>query len=254
MMHRIKLLAAMGILAGLMSGCATTKNIKPSPDDPYERMNRSIWNVNRALDKVIAQPIAYAYHQYLPNPIQQGIGNFFDNFREITNIANDILQSEYNYFWHDLARFSVNTTVGILGFFDPATALGLDIRKQDFGQTLYHWGYRQSAYLVIPILGPSTIRDGIGIGVDYCALSAWPWIHKDWKKISLLVIDGIDLRARYLGNETVLDAVALDEYTFVRDAYLQHRQYLFNNENTEEDVDQDPYEKEFGSDNQKVVD
>jgi phospholipid-binding lipoprotein MlaA len=236
-----------------MSGCSTTVTYDNQSDktvvyDPLESINRPIWKINRALDKAIAQPIAYAYLRFLPNPFQQGIGNFFDNFREITNIANDLLQFQFNYFWYDTARFTVNTTVGLLGFFNPAGALGLDKRKQDFGQTLYHWGYTESAYFVIPILGPSTIRDTIGIAVDYYALSAWPWIHRDWKKYGLLVLDGIDLRARYLGNETVIDAVALDEYTFVRDAYLQRRKYLVNNQNTEEDIDQDPYEKEFGSD------
>lgn len=250
MMRRIKPIAVAAISMSILCSCATTSpnpDSKPHPEDPYERMNRRTWAVNRVLDKAIAQPIAYVYHKYLPGPFQQGIGNFFDNFREVTNIANDLLQCEFNYFWYDTCRLAVNSTVGLFGIFDPAGSLGLERRKQDFGQTLYHWGYTESAYFVIPILGPSTFRDTIGVGVDYFALSAWPWIHNDWRKLSLLALDGIDLRARYLGGEAVLDAVALDEYAFVRDAYLQRRKYLFKNENCEEDLDQDPFDDEFGS-------
>lgn len=247
MMQRITSFTTTAMLISLLCGCATTTGPNAMPEDPYEPWNRKVWKVNRVLDKAIAQPVAYMYHKYLPGPFQHGIGNFFDNFREVTNIANDLLQLELNYFWYDTCRLVVNTSVGLFGIFDPASALGLERRQQDFGQTLYHWGYKESAYFVLPILGPSTIRDSIGVGVDYFGLSAWAWIHSDWRKYALLALDGIDLRARFLGNEAVIDAVALDEYAFIRDAYLQRRKYLFTNENSEVVLDEDPFDEEFGS-------
>lgn len=209
------------------------------PNDPYETYNRAMFGFNHAFDKVVTKPIAYLYFLYMPLPFQEGIGNFFDNLREIQNVSNDLLQGKLGYASRDASRFLINTSIGLFGFFDVAGALGLEHRKEDFGQTLYCWGYENSAYFMFPFLGPSTIRDTVGLFVDYYLLSAWPWIDKDWR-YPLLAVDIIDLRARALRNETVLDILAVDEYVFIRDAYFQRRQYLFNQEeNGSEEVD--PY-------------
>jgi len=242
MLRRIIFFTLM-IFANLnLISCSKTN---PNQNDPLEVFNREMYGFNKTFDTALVKPAAYMYREYLPYPFQAGIGNFFDNLREISNFANDLLQFKFAYAMNDVARLCINSTVGILGFFDPATTLGLEHRKQDFGQTLYHWGYKQSAYLVLPILGPSSIRDGIGIGVDYFALSIWPWIDSDWWKLGLLTVDGLDLRARVLGHETVIDVVALDEYSFIRDAYFQRRRYLFN-EQSDTENEFDPYSENVG--------
>lgn len=220
-----------------MIGC--TKSVA-HPQDPMEKYNRAMFGFNRAFDRSVTKPVAYIYFRYLPSPFQQGIGNFFDNLREIQNVSNDLLQGKFGFAARDASRFLINSTIGIFGLFDFAGELGLEHRKEDFGQTLYHWGYKKSAYFVMPFLGPSTFRDTAGILVDYYALSVWPWIEKDLR-CWLLGVDLIDLRARALRNETVLDILAVDEYVFIRDAYFQRRQYLFNQETDLEFSDVDPY-------------
>lgn len=226
MRNRIAVLLAI-IVNLLIQGCSSTAH---HPSDPLEKMNRRVYGFNKAIDKAVTKPVAYVYWRYLPKPMQAGIGNFYDNLKEIPNVANDVLQFRFGYAARDSSRFLVNSTIGILGFIDVAGRLGLPHRKNDFGQTLYRWGYKKSAYLVLPILGPSSFRDGFGLLVDYTGLSIWPWIESKWR-YPLLAVDAIDTRARLLRSETVIDAVAIDEYEFIRDAYFQRREYLFNQAN-----------------------
>lgn len=235
MLRRITYILTTLLILCFSSGCTTTA---AHPNDPLEPYNRAVFGFNRSLDRTVIKPISYIYFGYLPGPIQEGIGNFFDNLREIQNVANDLLQLKFGFAARDSSRFLINSTIGIFGLFEVAEALGLEHRKEDFGQTLYHWGYKNSYYLMLPFLGPSTIRDAIGIAVDYYALSVWPWIDEDWR-YSLLALDLIDLRSRMLRNETVLDILAVDEYVFLRDAYFQRRNYLFNHESESGEVD--PY-------------
>lgn len=237
MLRRIVFTLTTLLIICFSSGCARST---AHPQDPMECYNRAMFGFNRAFDKAVTKPIAYVYFMYLPNPFQEGIGNFFDNLREVQNVTNDLLQLKFGYAARDASRFLINSTFGIFGIFDPAEALGLDHRKEDFGQTLYHWGYKESAYFVLPFLGPSTVRDGAGIVVDWYLLSIWPWIDTDWR-YPLLLVDLIDLRARLLRNETVLDILAVDEYVFIRNAYFQRRQFLFNQEKEEESTNVDPY-------------
>jgi phospholipid-binding lipoprotein MlaA len=227
MLQRTLASALLSVACIVMSGCAHQQS-SPHLQDPFEGLNRATFTFNKTVDKVAVKPVAYVYLKYTPPPLQVGITNFFDNLRELTNIANDLLQLKFAYAAHDTSRFLINTTLGIGGIFNPASTLGLEHRKEDFGQTLHHWGYHNSYYLVLPFLGPSTFRDTIGIAVDYYALSIWPWIESDWEKYALIGVDYLDIRARLLRKESVLDVLAVDEYTFVRDAYFQHREYLFN--------------------------
>tara|TARA_R110002110_G_scaffold383245_2_gene594621 strand:+ start:70028 stop:70756 length:729 start_codon:yes stop_codon:yes gene_type:complete len=206
----------------LLGACAGTPK---NADDPFERVNREIYGFNRTIDRAVFKPTAYLYKNYIPSPVRTGVGNFFSNLEEITTVANDVLQGKLNYAAHDLARFGVNSTIGLLGFFDVAGELGLDRRKEDFGQTLYVWGYEQSAYLILPFLGPSTIRDGIGRGVDL-GLSIWPWLPSDDAALGLLALNLVDKRAAILHKESILTTIALDEYTLIRDAFLQRRTFL----------------------------
>lgn len=240
----LRRLLSCALLSTMLWGCQKTN---PHPLDPFEGINREIYGLNKTIDKAIVKPVAYLYWQYMPSPFQTGIGNFYDNLREIPNVANDILQGKFAYASHDFSRFLINSTLGIGGFFDPAGSLGLPHRKEDFGQTLYVWGYEESAYIVLPILGPSTIRDTVGLAVDYYAFSVWPWIDSDELRYGLLTLDLIDLRARLLRHDTVISTVAVDEYAFMRDAYFQRRLYLINNEldndaNANGIADDDPYD------------
>lgn len=239
MLRRTLISALFGITSLTLTGCATSQK-NPHIDDPFEGLNRATFSFNKAVDTVVVKPVSYVYLKYLPQPFQIGIGNFFDNIREVTNIANDLLQLKFKYATHDLSRLLINTTLGIGGLFDPASSLGLEHRKEDFGQTLYHWGYHHSYYVVLPFIGPSTFRDTLGIGVDYYALSVWPWIEPGWEKYTILGLDYLDLRARLLRRESVLDSLAVDEYAFMRDAYFQHRKYLF--EETSNDSTDDVYD------------
>lgn len=213
------LLLALGV-----SACSTTNTMHP--DDPYENFNRGIYKFNKAVDKVLIKPIAYTYNKFTPRPVRSGVNNFFSNIGEVNTISNDILQLKLNYAAHDFARLAINSTIGLLGLIDVAAELGLDRRKEDFGQTLYHWGYEKSNYLVLPFMGPSTFRDGVGLAVDYFGLSLWPWIETNDDRAILMGVNFIDTRAHLLKTETILDTIAVDEYSFIRDAYLQNRVYL----------------------------
>lgn len=225
----------------VMGGCAHKTH---HPQDPFEGINRGVYKFNKTADKLIIKPVSYIYWKYMPQPIQTGVGNFFDNLSEIPHTINEILQANFRYVAWDMSRFLINSTVGVAGFFDIAGALGVEQHKNDFGQTLYKWGYKESAYLVIPLLGPSTFRDGIGLAMDYTILSVWPWVESHLR-YKLLVLDALDTRARLLRSETVLEAVAIDEYEFIRNAYFQRRAFVFNqgNDLTNET---DPYDE--GSD------
>jgi len=250
MKFNLKTFGKICCLALLIAQTAIAQNNDPKQEaveikkeDPYERFNRSVFCFNKLADKVIIKPVAYVYLKYLPEIFQLGIGNFFDNIREANNVANDLLQAKFAYAAHDLSRFVVNSTIGLMGFFDPALSLGLESRKEDFGQTLYHWGYKQSAYLMLPFLGPATVRDGVGMGVDFFALSLWAWMEFQSSKYILMSIDYVDLRSRILIKEPVMDILAVDEYVFIRNAYLQRREYLFNGGSVPIAEEADPYEQ-----------
>ncbi len=221
----------------LAFGCNKTN---PSPQDPYEGLNREIYGFNKTLDKTIIKPVSYLYMVYIPQPIQSGIGNFFENCKEIPNFANDLMQFKFAWASNDASRFFINSTLGILGIFDVASSLGLERHKTDFGHTLYEWGYKKSAYIILPLVGPSTFRDGVGFLFDYSVLSIWPWVEPTPRYI-LLTIDGMDTRARYLRHEAVLSTVAVDEYVFMRDAYFQRRKFLFKEKNEAEEESDDPF-------------
>ena len=230
----LKSIGIVGIFT--LAGCATVEN--PHPQDPLEKWNRGMYGFNKTMDVLIVKPLAYVYKGVVPVSAQQGVGNFFDNLEEVTTIANDLLQFKFRYALQDTTRLLVNSTFGVGGLIDVASRVGLDQRKEDFGQTLYHWGYTESMYLVLPFLGPSTFRDTMGTFTDRYALSVWPWINDDEWTLALTALDIIDTRASLLQQETVLDTIAVDEYKFMRNAYLQRRSFL-GQDQTAKDADPD---------------
>jgi phospholipid-binding lipoprotein MlaA len=207
----------------LLSGCATLPpGSKRDPRDPWERMNRSSYAFNDALDRGIVKPVAKGYAHF-PQPVRTGVHNFFDNLEYPVVIVNDLLQGQIKPFFSDIGRLLYNTTVGLGGLFDPATAAGLEKNDRDFGQTLGKWGVPKGPYLVVPVFGPYTVRDGFGtITVDTFAN---PRNYTTfWVNTGLWAVRGIDRRSRLLPLDATLQS-AYDPYAFIRNAYLQNRDF-----------------------------
>jgi phospholipid-binding lipoprotein MlaA len=220
LVRRWKIVLLLGLLITL-SGCTFKKK-----QDPLEGINRGVFVLNKVVDTFVLRPVAVFYSRALPKPIQTGVGNFFQNLREIPNVANDILQWNWHNASNDAARFVLNTTLGIAGLFDVAAKGGLERHRVDFGETLAVWGYKESIYLVLPLFGPSTFRDGVGLGANIY-LSVWPYIRPDYIAWNLFVLNQVDERAALLAVEPIFESIVgdeQDEYAFIRNAYLQHRQ------------------------------
>lgn len=217
-----RLILVLGVLT--LSACATTDS--KNPKDPYEEYNRNVWEFNRAIDKAVLKPVAEGYQAVTPDPVEKGISNFFSNLGEIETIINDILQAKFGKAGRDTGRFLINSTLGLAGFLDPATEMGLKKQEEDFGQTLAAWGFDSGPYLMLPFLGPSTARDSIGFAVDKVALySPYDEMNDSQTEWSLRALDLIQTRASLLPLEEQLEQ-ALDDYSMVRDAYLQRREFL----------------------------
>ncbi len=194
--------------------------------DPYEPFNRVMYNFNDFLDNAVLKPVATFYNKIMPKPLNKGIKNFYANIDTIPTVINDALQGNFYQTASDSWRLIINSTVGILGFFDVATATGLEPNKEDFGLTLAQWGYKNSNYLVLPFFGPSTPRDAIGLPVDYYAFSIYPYIKPPIRRYELYGLGVVARRADLLSFENVLEQASIDKYAFLRDAYLQRRAYL----------------------------
>ncbi len=244
------------ISLSVISGCSTTPS---HPGDPFEPLNRKMFLFNDNLDKAILKPVAITYKAITPEPVNKGISNFFSNLGDVIVIANDLLQFKLRQAASDSGRLLVNTTVGLLGFVDVATGIGLPKHNEDFGQTLGYWGLNNGPYFVLPFVGPSTMRDTIGLSADifldpisyYTRISGNTSANRAVR--STKGIDIIDKRAGLLGLEGVLNDAAIDKYNYYREAYLQRRDYLVNDGNPSigkaEDV-----EALFADDDMEILD
>lgn len=219
----VLLLALTASLLSL-SGCC----LKDNKTDPLEAVNRRIFRINRTIDGLYIKPAAQFYDKFLPKPFRYATNNFFQNLREIPTIVNDMLQLKFREARMAAARFCINTTWGVAGFIDVASLLGkIEKHLNDFGLTMAHYGYKESIYVVWPLIGPSTFRDGIGLYVDTYT-GVWPYIRPQRVGWTLYALYLIDARAKLLQAEPIIAEAAVDEYTFIRDAYLQHRRYQMN--------------------------
>ena len=226
----------------LLSGCATLPpGVKRDPRDPWERMNRGTYKFNDALDRAILKPVAKGY-SHLPQPMQTGVHNFFDNLEYPIVIVNDLLQGQVHAFFSDIGRLVLNTTVGIGGLFDPASPAGLDKHDRDFGQTLGKWGVPKGPYIVVPLLGPYDVRDGIGAAtVDTFANPRNyinHWTNTRWTNLSLYAVREIDRRARLLPLDATIQS-AYDPYAFIRNAYLQNRDFKVHGDQPQNEEEQE---------------
>ncbi len=194
--------------------------------DPYETFNRPMFVFNDWLDRLILKPIAVVYIKITPKPLAKGISNAYNNIDTVPTILNDLLQANFYQAINDSWRLGINTTIGLGGLFDVASGIGLEPNnKQDFGLTLAQWGWVNSNYLVLPILGPGTVRDQLSVYPNYY-LTIYPYIESDTVEYGLFAGSLMVRRAEILRYQNVFEQAALDKYTFVRDAYLQRRAYL----------------------------
>lgn len=199
----------------------------PNPADPYEKINRNIHRFNSGFDKFVLKPPAKVYKAVVPGPVRAGINNVYNNINMLPTVANDLLQGDLNYALKDSWRFIINSTFGIGGIFDAASTCQLPPHSNDLGLTFAKWGDKNSPYFVIPFLGPSTFRDGMGMMFDYAFFTPYPYIHSDALLYGALALRYVDLRSQMFDTERLMDE-AIDKYAFIRDAYLQHRNYLIN--------------------------
>jgi phospholipid-binding lipoprotein MlaA len=230
------ILGALALLA--LSGCAASPSTKPDPRDPWERVNRATYGFNDGIDRAIAKPAARAYRKVVPRIARKGVSNFFANLEQPTVMLNDLLQGKWRPAGNDAARFLLNTTLGLGGLFDPASPAGLDRNDEDFGQTLGKWGVASGPYLMVPFLGPSTVRDGFGeIPDEYT--DPRHYVERDAIRFGVLFFNLLDSRARQLSLEDTLNQ-AFDRYAFIRNAYLQRREYLVTDGEVPEESLEDP--------------
>jgi phospholipid-binding lipoprotein MlaA len=243
-MMSIRKLAAAALLALLATGCAgvPTRELPPTRD-PIERVNRGIDSFNRKVDRYTLRPIAKGYRKVMPRPLEIAVSNFFDNVVEPINILNNLLQGKFARGGSEVGRFLLNSTVGIGGLIDVATHAGLKEHAEDFGQTLAVWGLGSGPYLVVPFLGPYTLRDGFGDVVDSAANPIYR-IEEDKVRYGLIALWAVDTRAQFLDVDSALNE-ALDPYVFLRESFLQHRTYaIYDGEPPLEEFPEEDYEND----------
>ena len=240
-------LLSLGLL--LLLGCAALPPGKRNPRDPWERMNRATYRFNDTFDRAIAQPVARGYRKATPHFVQTGVTNFFDNLEYPIVMVNDLLQGQLKPFLSDTGRLLLNTTVGIGGLMDPATSLGLEKNDREFGQTFGKWGIGSGPYLVIPFLGPSDVRDAFGTLANTYA-DPRAYLHNAYWRYGLWVLRMIDNRAHFLDAQGALDS-AYDPYAFLRNVYLQHRDFKVNGgQSANEEQQEQKLLEESGDDQQ----
>ena len=250
MLNTIRFQGCLALLMGcLLAGTAWAQAASPAERDPWEGFNRAVFTFNDTLDFYVLKPVATGYDKAMPDPLQDGVTNFFNNVGEIRTIFNDLLQLKLKQAGLDTTRFIVNTTVGVFGFIDIGSRIGLDRHDEDFGQTLGYWGVGSGPYLVLPLLGPNTLRDSAGLVPDYY-ISPYNTVDHDLARYSIRAVDIVDLRAGLLDAEKL---IAGDRYTFFRDAYLQRRDFLvsdgqMNHDFLEDDELFDDFDDEYPED------
>jgi phospholipid-binding lipoprotein MlaA len=221
-------LGAVLVVGVALAGCQTIRESRGGPGqrlDPWEKWNRKVFNFNEDLDRRVLKPVATVYSDVVPQPVRRGVSNFFSNFADAWSAINNMLQGKFELGFEDATRVGANTLFGLFGILDVASEMGLDHHYEDFGQTLGRYGVGAGAYLVLPVLGPSTVRDAAALPVN--RLATPPAVFDGTgTQVGLTVLQIVNTRSSLLGATRVIDDISLDKYTFVRDAYLQRRRSL----------------------------
>lgn len=233
---------AMCCLAFALGGCASQAS-----KDPLEGVNRGIYKFNDIADKAVLKPVASGYKAITPSPLRKGINNFFNNLGSITSVLNNLLQLKFANAFSEAGRFVINSTFGLAGFIDVAAMDNVPVHKEDFGQTLGHWGVGPGAYLVLPFLGPSGVRDATGFVFDIVTTDPIQYTHNIGQvrlHNQLRIAQFVDKRAEFLPGSDLLDEASLDPYAFMRDAYLQRRASLVQDGLVPKDLIKDEFFEE----------
>lgn len=209
------------MLATLLTACASGPNANPR--DPLEPMNRKVTEFNDAVDAAVLKPVANVYQKVAPDPVRTGVNNFFENLRDVWSFINATLQLRPREAAENFMRFNVNTVFGLGGILDVASEMGIERTRLDFGQTLGRWGVPSGPYLVLPIFGPSTVRDTAGLSIESSG-DLVMGIADVSTRNSLYALRAVETRANLLRATTLLEGAALDKYSFTRDLYLQRRE------------------------------
>jgi phospholipid-binding lipoprotein MlaA len=221
-------LGAVLVVGVALAGCQTIRESRGGPGqrlDPWEKWNRKVFNFNEDLDRRVLKPVATVYSDVVPQPVRRGVSNFFSNFADAWSAINNMLQGKFELGFEDATRVGANTLFGLFGILDVASEMGLDHHYEDFGQTLGRYGVGAGAYLVLPVLGPSTVRDAAALPVNRLATPP-AFFDGTGTQVGLTVLQIVNTRSSLLGATRVIDDISLDKYTFVRDAYLQRRRSL----------------------------
>ncbi len=214
-------MAWLSMLAvALLYGCATAPNADPR--DPFESFNRSMLDFNEGVDKAILRPVATVYKEAVPSLVRRGVANFFANLDDGWSAINSGMQLKAQAAAESTMRFSVNTVFGILGVFDVASEMNIPKHREDFGRTLGRWGVPPGPYLVLPFVGPSTLRDALALPIDLAG-NPVAGLRDVSTRNTLLALDAVDNRSRLLGLGTLVEQASLDKYSFIRDVFLQRR-------------------------------
>jgi phospholipid-binding lipoprotein MlaA len=243
---RLKRLVLLSV-ACLFVGCASIPaGVEPSPRDPWEAFNRSVFEFNEGLDAYLLKPVVAAYRFILPEIVREGIYNFFSNYSDIYTALQNLLQGKPDYAFNDIMRVAVNTLFGFGGLLDVATPGGLEKHKEDWGQTFGVWGLPSGPYVVLPFFGPSSVRDTFGTVADLESDYLFRYIPDVGLRNSITGLRVVNARNTYYEAGDLLDGAAIDKYSFMRDAYLQRREYQINEGRNDEEplmpVYENPYE------------
>ena len=215
-------LLAAALLSAALAGCATTGS---NPADPLEPFNRAMFKFNDKVDDYVMKPVSRGYKAAVPSLVRTGVTNFFSNLQDLWISANNLMQGKVEWALGDFLRFTFNSSFGLLGILDVASDMGLDKHNEDFGQTLGRWGVGSGPYLVLPLLGPSNVRDGLAFVADFKA-DPVGYVDNVPVRNSLYGIRFVNTRTNLLDATNILEEAALDRYTFVRDSWMQRRRSL----------------------------
>jgi phospholipid-binding lipoprotein MlaA len=237
MMHNILRWLALLAFVAFIQGCATVTN--PDPRDPLESMNRTVFGFNDAVDRAVLKPVATAYKQTLPSWARTGINNFFANLDDIWSVVNNALALRGQAFGDSVGRVMVNTTIGLGGVIDVASDLNIDKHPATFNTTLGRWGVGAGPYVVLPLLGPYTLREVAALPVDRQG-NLVNQVADEGTRTGLTVVDVVDTRSTFLDSEGVINGAALDRYSFIRDSYLQRQRNQVYDGNPPDEEPQEP--------------